>query len=121
MAESFEPTSEQDPHGKDAHTAGAKLDHGKNRLGLVLLAFSRALQEVGKVGTYGAKKYSDNGWIEVPDGEARYTDAMLRHLFKEAAGEENDSDTGIAHAAHCAWNSLARLDLMLRRQEQQRG
>lgn len=109
--------SESDPHGKAQNEAGAKLDAGKNRLGLVLLAFSRALMEVGKVGTYGANKYTDNGWLSVPDGERRYTDAMLRHVFREGTGEECDPDTEILHAAHSAWNSLARLELAIRRKE----
>lgn len=106
--------TELDPHGKAPSEAGAKLDAGKNRLGLVLFGFARALQEVGKVGTYGANKYTDSGWISVPDGERRYTDAMLRHLLCEAAGEACDPDTELLHAAHAAWNALARLDLMLR-------
>lgn len=106
---------EADPNGKKPNEAGAKLDAGKNRLGLVLCGFARALQEVGKVGTYGANKYTDNGWMEVPDGERRYTDAMLRHLMREATGEELDPDTGLHHAAHAAWNALARLDLALRK------
>lgn len=106
---------EADPNGKRSSEAGAKLDAGKNRLGLVLFGFSRALQAVGKVGTYGANKYSDNGWVDVPDGERRYTDALLRHLLREADGEALDQDTQLHHAAHAAWNALARLDLMLRK------
>jgi hypothetical protein len=109
--------TEIDPNGKDAHSPGAKLDAGKNRLGLVINGFARALVEVGNVGTYGARKYTDNGWCEVPDGAARYTDAMYRHLMAEAFGEERDRDTGILHAAHAAWNALARLDLALRAME----
>jgi Domain of unknown function (DUF5664) len=105
---------ETDPSGKRANEAGAKLDAGKNRLGLVLCGFSRALQEVGKVGTYGANKYTENGWVSVPNGGLRYTDAMLRHLMCESAGEACDPDSGIHHAAHTAWNALARLDLALR-------
>ena len=111
--ETFAPI-EIDPNGKRQDEAGAKLDAGKNRLGLVLCGFSRALQEVGKVGTYGANKYTDNGWVSVPDGVPRYTDAMLRHLMREATGEVCDPDTGLHHAAHTAWNALARLDLALR-------
>lgn len=103
---------ERDPNGLDQHAPGAKLDQGKNRLGLVLLAFSRALQEVGEVGTYGANKYSDNGWKFVTDGEARYTDAMLRHLFAETH-ELLDKETDLLHAAQVAWNALARLELKL--------
>lgn len=111
--ETFGPL-EADPNGKKPNEAGAKLDAGKNRCGLVLFGFTRALQEVSKVGTYGANKYTDNGWMEVPDGERRYTDAMMRHLLREAEGEECDPDTGLRHAAHAAWNALARLDLALR-------
>lgn len=107
-------STERDPHGTDAHTPGAKLDAGKPRPGLVLNGFARALQAVTDVGTYGAAKYTDNGWMQVPDGIARYTDAMHRHLLAEAAGEAADPDTELLHAAHAAWNALARLDLMLR-------
>ena len=105
--------AEHDPHGKPQHEGGAKLDAGKTRLGLVLGGFANALEEVGKVGTYGAKKYSDNGWKEVPNGEARYTDAMLRHIFKPFTGEPRDPDTNLLHAAHVAWNALARLEMAL--------
>lgn len=105
---------EKDPNGVDQHAAGAKLDAGKNRLGLVLGGFSKALWAVGEVGTAGANKYSDNGWVEVPNGQARYTDAMLRHQFKELSGEKIDPDLGVLHAAQVAWNALARLELMLR-------
>lgn len=113
ILETFGPLAESDPHGESPHESGAKLDAGKNRLGLVLGGFSRALQEVGKVGTHGANKYTDNGWIDVPNGHERYTDAMLRHWIEEAAGVSCDKDTNLAHAAHLAWNALARLELAL--------
>ena len=103
-----------DPNGIDQHAPGAKLDNGKPRHGIVLGAFSNALTEVAKVGTFGANKYSDNGWLSVPNGLARYTDAMLRHHFAEAGGEELDEDSGLSHAAHRAWNALAVLELALR-------
>lgn len=106
--------NESDPNGKQAHEAGAKLDHGKNRMGLVLGGFARALEEVGRVGTFGANKYTSNGWVSVPNGVERYTDAMYRHLMKEAQGEVIDPDSKTYHAAQAAWNALARLDLMLR-------
>jgi len=106
--------SEIDPDGIDAHTPGAKLDAGKCRAGLVINGFARALTAVVDVGTYGADKYSDNGWAHVQNGQARYTDAMYRHLLAEASGERLDKETGLLHAAHAAWNAIARLDLMLR-------
>jgi len=94
----------------DPHQPGAKLDQGKNRLGLVLGDFSRALQAVGMVGTLGASKYTDHGWIKVENGINRYTDALYRHLLKHSEGECLDPETGLPHLAHIAWNSLAVLE-----------
>ena len=108
---------EVDPNGLTPHTPGAKLDQGKNRLGLVLMDFASALMEVGKVGTYGAKKYTEHGWVSVPDAEQRYTDALFRHLLAEGNGEIKDPDTQLLHAAHAAWNALARLRFILERQQ----
>ncbi len=106
-------SSGTDPNGIPQHVPGAKLDAGKTRLWLVLSGFANALEEVGRVGTFGAKKYSDDGWRFVPDGAARYSDALLRHLLAEARGEGVDEDSGLLHAAHAAWNALARLELLL--------
>ena len=86
-------TNEKDPNGIPAGEPGSKLDDGKNRLGLVLGSFGNALWAVGEVGTYGAKKYCDHGWLSVESGVNRYSDAMLRHYFKEVTGEQNDPDT----------------------------
>lgn len=104
----------RDPNGIDQHAPGAKLDAGKMRASLVLGAFPRALQKVSEVGTYGANKYSDNGWLEVPGALERYDDAMLRHWLAAKTGEDVDPETGIEHAAHQAWNALAVLELKLR-------
>ena len=108
-------TPEFDPSGLSPHSPGAKLDAGKNRVGLVLGGFSQALLAVSRVGTFGANKYTPNGWRSVEDGEARYTDAMLRHHLWEASGELRDADSDLLHAAHRAWNALAVLELQLQR------
>ena len=105
---------ERDPHGKSPHDVGAKLDEGKVRPELVIRGFANALYHVACVGTYGANKYRVDGWSEVPDGVQRYTDAMYRHLLAEHRGELVDPDSHLLHAAQAAWNSLARLELMLR-------
>lgn len=108
---------EKDPTGREQHQPGAKLDAGKPRPALVLGGFARALLAVTAVGTFGAAKYTDNGWTSVPNGEERYDDANLRHWLKEKTGEAVDPDSELEHAAHAAWNALARLDLMLRKRE----
>lgn len=104
-----------DPHGKDPNEPGAKLDAGKNRVGLMVQGFPRALEAVSEVATYGAAKYTPGGWVTVPDGIDRYTDAMHRHLLAEARGEKFDAESGLEHAAMAAWNALARLELMRRK------
>lgn len=105
--------ADKDPNGFQSNQPGAKLDAGKPRLSLVLLGFPHALTLVGEVGTYGAKKYTDNGWVSVPNGIERYSDAMLRHLLEEAIGPDIDRESELLHAAHVAWNALARLELMI--------
>lgn len=114
LVEAFAPL-ERDPHGRAPGTPGAKLDAGKNRLGLILYGFPRALEAVGHLSTFGAKKYSPHGWRAVPDGFERYTDALLRHLLAEGRGELLDRDSNLSHAAAVAWNALARLELCLSR------
>lgn len=104
---------ERTPDGLDQHEAGAKVDAGKTRLDLVLGGFPHALMGVGEVGTFGANKYTDDGWKYVARGQQRYTDAMLRHYFKYKQGEKVDSDSGLPHLAHLAWNALAILELQL--------
>ena len=101
------------PQAAPQPAGGVKYDAGKPRYGLVLGGFPRALERVVQVGTFGANKYSDDGWLTVPNGLSRYNDAMLRHHFAEAGGEELDGESGMLHAAHRAWNALAVLELKL--------
>jgi hypothetical protein len=101
--------TEKDPNGKDMHESGAKGDAGKPRMDLLPM---EALVEVAKVMTYGAEKYTENGWRAVPEGDKRYKAALLRHMAKEEQ-EEYDSDTNLSHIAHEACNALFRLQLYL--------
>jgi Domain of unknown function (DUF5664) len=111
---------ETDPNGKPLNSPGAKADSGKLRPWLVLSAFSNALEEVSKVGTAGAKKYTDNGWVTVPDAENRYMDAFGRHLLKLGSGEVYDTGEGgigTKHIAQMIWNLLAVLELQERNEK----
>lgn len=102
---------------ENLHAPGAKDDSGKIMAGLVLEGFSKALLEVSKIGTFGATKYSPNGWKHVPNAKARYTDAMLRHFLKESAEGYLDEEMELPHAAAVAWNALARLHFILEEQD----
>jgi Domain of unknown function (DUF5664) len=107
--------AEVDPNGIDQHAAGAKLDAGKQRPALIVDAMPRAIAGVVSVGTFGANKYSDGGWLEVQGGIERYRDAQLRHESKRAMGEAKDKDSGLPHDFHIAWNVLAQVELKARR------
>ncbi len=112
-------STEIDPTGRNPHAPGAKLDAGKVQTSLIL-DMARALTAVAQVATYGATKYSRGGWQHVPEGQRRYTDAMLRHILREGS-ESADPDTGYCHEAHVAWNALARLELKLRADAEERA
>jgi hypothetical protein len=105
---------EVDPNGLNNHQSGAKADAGKVRMHLITGGMARAITEVAKVGTFGAEKYTDGGWVHVDDGFRRYEDAQQRHAAKRHIGEVFDQDSKLLHLAHEAWNAMAKLDLYLR-------
>lgn len=90
-----------------------------------LAYFPKALLAVADVSKFGATKYnvpySDKNWEKVPDGYNRYTDALGRHLVKEHVEGIYDTESKLLHAAHAAWDSLARLELLLRTDVPQKG
>jgi hypothetical protein len=111
-------TKESDPNGKKPHEPGAKMDAGKAPIMQgVIQYFPRALREVSRVSLFGANKYAWKGWEEVPNGINRYSDALGRHLLAETVEGPIDDETKLLHAAQVAWNSLARLELIIRERE----
>lgn len=112
--------TETDPSGLHQNAPGAKVDFGKNRVWLCIGGFSRALEEVAKVTTVGAAKYTPNGWTQVSNGSERYMDAFGRHLIATGKGEivdDGPGGTNCLHKAQMIWNLLASLELDLREQE----
>jgi hypothetical protein len=105
---------EADPLGRNPNEPGAKLDAGKAPVFRGLLDyFPRACNAIAEVSEVGAKKYTWKGWETVPDGYNRYSDALVRHMLK-GTYELLDQDTNLTHAAHAAWNALARLELLMK-------
>lgn len=100
---------------------GIKFDDGKPKIAMVLKYFGPAMVEVAKCGTFGCAKYGggaywDFNWNKVQNGYERYSDALIRHFVAEDS-EVTDPDTGLLHAAHVAWNALARLTFLLAKKE----
>ena len=76
-------------------TKGVK--HDQEKPDYTLLPYG-ALEEVVKVLTYGAKKYSRENWKYV-DG-LRYQAATMRHFSAYMQGEKLDPETSCSHLAH---------------------
>ena len=96
----------------DPHAPGVKLDECKLRADLMIDGFARALEMVAAVSTFGATKYSENGWRVVPNGIQRYRAAGDRHRLRRGY-ESHDPESGLLHLAHEAWGRLAELELTL--------
>lgn len=82
---------------------GKKNDQDKIRLDLIEPSF---IEAVGKVLTFGAKKYEPNNWQKVDNPVNRYYAAAMRHLMAWREGEEKDPESGINHLAHVATNIM---------------
>lgn len=99
--------------------ASVKLDTGKEPIfrGFVQY-FPRAIKAVAGVSAYGAEKYKTyGGFHSIEDGLARYSDAHVRHMVNAEIDGELDPESGLLHAAHEAWNAMAKLEIMLREKE----
>lgn len=78
-------------------SVGNKDDAGKPRYSLVP---ADAMAQFVDVLTFGAKKYGDHNWQQVPNLQDRYYDALQRHLTAYRAGDELDDESGLHHLAH---------------------
>jgi uncharacterized protein YbaP (TraB family) len=95
---------------------GIKYDQGKLRLAEMITDFAPELEELCKVWEFGANKYGKSNWKEVHCGYNRYSNALIRHLIAERNGYMDD-ESKLYHAAHIAFNALARLHFILKQKE----
>lgn len=104
-------SKEQDKLIEEAENMkGEKFDTKKTRYDLIPV---KALEEVAKVLTHGADKYSDNNWRQVEDAHKRYTAAAMRHGELYRGGVSTDHESHLHHLAHriCCDLFLLQLDL----------
>ena len=78
---------------------GVKYDGDKEMLSLMP---AEAIMEIGKVFTFGCKKYAADNWAKgMP--YRRLLSATLRHIYKFLMGKNEDEESGLNHLAHaCA-------------------
>jgi hypothetical protein len=84
--------------------AGLKYDNGKLRFELYPI---EAYEGCTEVLTFGANKYTPDGWKTVPNAKDRYYAALVRHLnaqkkFSDAGGKglAVDNESGLPHLDH---------------------
>ncbi|HIP58739.1 MAG TPA: hypothetical protein EYH00_05495 [Archaeoglobus profundus] len=85
---------------------GLKYDDGKLRYDLIP---PKALEELAKVITYGAKKYKPNSWRNVEP--YRYEAALFRHIQEWRKGNKIDKESGLPHLAHALANLVFLIEL----------
>lgn len=78
-----------------------KDDAGKLRYDLIP---PEVLEELAKVFTFGANKYSSENW-KLCDDDDRYIGALFRHLQAHRQGELFDEESGMLHLSHLLTNA----------------
>lgn len=83
---------------------GLKYDNGKIRFDLYPV---KAYEGCAKVLTFGANKYTPDGWRHVTDAKNRYYSALIRHLNAQkeyldegGQGLALDEESGLPHLDH---------------------
>jgi hypothetical protein len=97
---------------------GIKHNKGKAQISLLFKQFPKALEAIAKCSEYGHQRYKEGdadfqNFKRVPGGSKTYADAGLRHRLESGL----DKESGLPHAYHIAWNSLAELQLLIEEQE----
>lgn len=87
---------------------GIKNDFKDGKLRWDLLPLD-VIEKVVEIYTFGAKKYKENSWQNLPDGYQRYKAALFRHITAYEKGKVYDKESGCMHLAHAAWNAIAML------------
>jgi hypothetical protein len=89
---------------KEENKLGLKYDNGKTRFDLYPL---KAYEGCAKVLTFGANKYTPNGWKTVDNGVNRYYAALIRHLNDQMNYSLNggeglllDEESNLPHLDH---------------------
>lgn len=85
---------------EDAPARGAKYDAGKLLFRPLMRGLALPLKAVAAVLSYGAQKYAEDSWQEVPNAKQRYEDAYYRHMVARNSGQVYDEESGLSHRAH---------------------
>jgi Domain of unknown function (DUF5664) len=87
------------------------LHYDDGKLQLQWLMSMSGIDDVARVGAYGAKKYGQSNWRGGSEW-MRYFGSVVRHVSSCIRGELVDSESGLPHLAHAAYNCLILLTWM---------
>jgi len=93
---------------------GLKYDGEKPKMHLLP---PKAINEVAKVLTFGARKYDEENWRKLEDLQSRYSSGALRHIFAHLDSEDLDPESGLSHLAHAICCLLFKLEIELENAE----
>lgn len=87
---------------------GNKDDTGRVRPSLILQDMYPAITALIALAEFGASKYAAQSWMTVVNAEARYMDALQRHLLLELIEPGSvDAESKASHLIAIAWNAMA--------------
>lgn len=89
----------------DPETGGRK---GVKDIGFDMIP-ARALEDIARVYSYGAKKYARHNWRAGYSWSLTFA-ALMRHCWAFWRGEDLDPESGLPHMAHAGFHVLALLD-----------
>lgn len=81
------------------------LRYNENKIRFHLLE-PFAIEKLAEVFEVGAKKYAPHNWLKGM-GWSKMIDSLKRHLSEFEKGIDYDSETGLLHMQHLAWNAMA--------------
>lgn len=90
--------------------SGYRYNKGKGSLNLLPLD---ALREICKVYDFGASKYAPWNWakgLSYSETQA----SLMRHLTDWSIGVDKDTESGLYHDVHIAWNAITLVALRIR-------
>ena len=95
---------------------GRKDDHDKPMWHLLPW---RVLEGVVKTLTFGARKYSPDGWKRVENAKERYESALFRHFIQMKSGDYIDRESQVPHASAFLTNALILAYLYLKPEDRE--
>jgi len=100
------------------HSSPAGVKHNQGKLPIntmITVQFPKAIKAIAQTTLFGHEKYKevDKDWLNfkrVEGGSQTYADASQRHGFDK---HTLDSESGLPHIFHKAWNALAELEIWI--------